>query len=225
MPPTLYTRTRSGNPLTIRAPVTPGRYEIRYVMAQSDRVIGRAPVNVTAVEAAFDVADTLMVDTPVAINWTGPDNPNDYISIAEAGTGDGAYVNYERTRNGNPLTFRMPERPGRYELRYVMDQSDRIIARKPVTVLPLQATLRAPDTVDTGSGIEVGWIGPNGPDDFIAVAAPEAEAGQYESRALSRAGNPATVFAPGTAGAYELRYIWAEEDSVLARQPLTVQQP
>ncbi len=220
-----YTRTRSGNPLTIRAPDTPGRYEIRYVMAQSDRVIGRAPVNVTAVEAAFDVADTLMVDTPVAINWTGPDNPNDYISIAEAGTGDGAYVNYERTRNGNPLTFRMPERPGRYELRYVMDQSDRIIARKPVTVLPLQATLRAPDTVDTGSGIEVGWIGPNGPDDFIAVAAPEAEAGQYESRALSRAGNPATVFAPGTAGAYELRYIWAEEDSVLARQPLTVQQP
>ena len=81
-----------------------------------------------------------------------------------------------------------------------------------------------PDTIDAGSGTEVQWTGPNGPDDFIAVAAPEAEADQYESRALSRAGNPATVFAPGEAGTYELRYIWAEEDSILARQPLTVQQ-
>lgn len=218
-----YTRTRDGSPLTVRAPDTPGRYEIRYVMAQSDRVIARSPVNVTAVEAQFDVADTLMVDTPVQINWTGPDNPNDYISIAERGSDDGSYANYERTRNGNPLAIRTPDRPGQYELRYVMAQSDRVIARKPLTIMPLQAMLRAPDTASTGSGIEVGWVGPNGPDDFIAVATPDAPADQYESRALSRAGNPATVFAPGEAGTYELRYVWAEEDSILARQALTVQ--
>ncbi len=218
-----YTRTRNGSPLTVRAPDTPGRYEIRYVMAQSDRVIARSPVNVTAVEASFDVADTLMVDTPVELNWSGPDNPNDYISIAERGSDDGSYVNYERTRNGNPLTIRTPEQPGQYELRYVMDQSDRVIARKALTVMPLQAILRAPDTASAGSGIEVRWVGPNGPDDFIAVATPDAPADQYESRALSRAGSPATVFAPGKAGPYELRYIWAEEDSVLARQALTVQ--
>lgn len=220
-----YTRTRRGNPLTVRAPDTPGSYEIRYVMAQSDRVIARSPVNVTTVEASFDVADTLMVDTPTEVNWTGPGNPNDYISIAEQGSEDGSYVNYTRTRQGNPLTIRTPERPGRYELRYVMAQSDRVIARKPLTIMPLQAILRAPDTVDAGSGIEVRWIGPNGPDDFIAVATPDAGPGQYESRALSRAGNPANVFAPGNPGTYELRYVWAEEDSILARRALTVQQP
>jgi Ca-activated chloride channel family protein len=218
-----YTWTRQGSPLTVRVPDTPGNYEIRYVMAQSDRVIDRSPINVTAVEAGFDVADTLMVDTPVEINWTGPDNPDDYISIAERGSDDGSYINYTRTRQGNPLTIRMPERPGQYELRYVMDQSDRVAARKPLTVMPVQAILRAPDSTSAGSGIEVNWVGPNGPNDFIAVASPDMPASEYESRALSRAGNPATVFAPNEAGAYELRYVWAEEDSVLTRQSLTVE--
>ena len=218
-----YTRTRRGSPLTVRAPDTPGSYEIRYVMAQSDRVIARANVSVNAVEAELDVPDTLMVDTPVPVHWTGPDNPDDYISLAERGSPDDAYVTYERTRKGDPLSMRMPERPGSYELRYVMAQSDRVIARKPVTIIPLQAILRAPDTVRAGSGIEVEWIGPDGPDDFIAVAIPDAPADQYQSRALSRAGDPASVFAPGETGTYELRYVWAEADSVLARRPLVVQ--
>jgi Ca-activated chloride channel family protein len=193
-------------------------------MAQSDRVIARSDVQVTSVSASFDVPDTLMVDTPVDINWEGPNNPSDYVSLAERGAPDGAYVTYTRTRQGDPLTIRTPETPGQYELRYVMAQSDRVIARKPIVVLPLQARLRAPDSAAAGTGVKVSWIGPNGPDDFIAVATPEASATDYESRALSRAGTPATVFAPSTPGPYELRYVWAEEDSVLTRTPLTVTQ-
>lgn len=218
------TYTRNGNPLTVRAPDTPGAYEVRYVMAQSDRVIARSDLKVTSVSASFDVSDTLMVDTPVEIDWEGPDNANDYLSIAERGTPDDSRVNYTYTRNGNPVSIRTPQRPGQYELRYVMAQSDRVIARKPLVVLPLQARLRAPDSVAAGTGLEVSWIGPNGPDDFIAVATPEAAATDYESRALSRAGTPASVFAPSTPGTYELRYVWAEEDSVLTATPLTVSQ-
>jgi len=218
------TYTRNGNPLTVRAPDTPGAYEVRYVMAQSDRVIARSDLKVTSVSASFDVSDTLMVDTPVEIDWEGPDNANDYLSIAERGTPDDSRVNYTYTRNGNPVSIRTPQRPGQYELRYVMAQSDRVIARKPLVVLPLQARLRAPDSVAAGTGLKVSWIGPNGPDDFIAIATREASATDYESRALSRAGSPASVFAPSTPGTYELRYVWAEEDSVLTTTPLTVTQ-
>jgi Ca-activated chloride channel family protein len=78
--------------------------------------------------------------------------------------------------------------------------------------------------VAAGTGLKVSWIGPNGPDDFIAIATREASATDYESRALSRAGSPASVFAPSTPGTYELRYVWAEEDSVLTTTPLTVTQ-
>jgi len=220
-----YTRTRQGNPLTVRAPDTPGSYEIRYVMSQSDRILTSTPLTVTSVSASFDVPDTLMVDTPVEIQWSGPDNPDDYISIAEQGSPSDASVVYERTRRGQPLSIRTPPRPGRYELRYVMAQSDRVIAQKTLTILPLQARLRAPDTVEAGRGMDVSWVGPNGPDDFIAVARPESSADQYESRALSRAGTPANVFAPSEPGTYELRYVWAEEDSVLTRTPLVVESP
>jgi len=218
------TFTGNGSPLTVRVPDTPGAYELRYVMGQSDRVIARSSVKVTSVSASFDVSDTLMVDTPVEISWEGPANPNDFVSIAEKGTDDNTYVNRTFTGNGSPLSIRTPERPGQHELRYVMGQSDRVIARKPLVVLPLQARLRAPDSVAAGTGLEVSWIGPNGPDDFIAVATPDASATDYESRALSRAGTPASVFAPSKPGTYELRYVWAEEDSVLATTSLTVTQ-
>jgi Ca-activated chloride channel family protein len=217
-----FTYTRKGSTLTVRAPDTPGAYELRYAMGQSDRVIARNDLKVTSVSASFDVPDTLMVNTPVEINWSGPDNPDDYVSIAEKGTPDGDYVNFTYTRKGNPLTLQTPERPGRYELRYVMGQNDRVVARKPTTVLPLQARLRAPESVSAGTGIEVSWIGPNGPDDFIAVATPDAAPTDYESRALSRAGSPASVFAPSSPGDYVLRYVWAEKDSVLTERPLTV---
>jgi Ca-activated chloride channel family protein len=217
-----YTYARQGSTLTVRAPDTPGAYELRYVTGQSDRVLARSDLKVASVSASFTVPDTLMVNTPVEIDWSGPDNPDDYVSIAERGTPDGDNVNYTYTRNGNPLTLRTPERPGQYELRYVMAQNDRVVARKPTTVLPLQARLRAPESVPAGTGLEVSWIGPNGPDDFIAVAAPDAGPTDYESRALSRAGSPASVFAPSSSGNYVLRYVWAEKDSVLTERSLTV---
>ncbi len=217
--------SRGGNPLSVRAPDTPSgeEYEIRYVMYQSDRVIARSPITITEATASFDVADTLMVDTPVDIDWEGPDNHRDYISLAEPGSRDDETVTSRRTdRGGHPLTLRMPEQPGEYELRYIMGQEDHVIERKDVVVLPLQARLEAPDSVERGTGIDVSWIGPNGPSDFIAIASPDADPDTYKSRARSRAGSPATVFAPNTPGSYELRYVWAEEDSVLTQQSLEV---
>jgi len=172
----------------------------------------------------LELPTAVTAGSPFEVTWEGPANPDDYISIAEKGTDDNAYADRTFTGNGSPLTVRVPDNPGAYEVRYVMAQSDRVIACKPLAVLPLQARLRAPDSVATGTGLEVSWIGPNGPDDFIAVATPEAAATDYESRALSRAGTPASVFAPSTPGTYELRYVWAEEDSVLTATPLTVSQ-
>jgi len=216
------TFTDKGSPLTVRAPDTPGNYEVRYILSESDSALARKDLNVISVSASITVSDTLMVDTPIEVEWTGPDNPGDYISVAERGTDDDSRVNRTFTDNGNPLTLRTPETPGSYEFRYIMGQSDRAVARKTVSVLPLQARLRAPDTTAAGAGIEVSWIGPNGPDDFIAVAAPDADPTDYESRARSRAGTPASVFAPSRPGAYVLRYVWVEEDSVLTERPLTV---
>jgi hypothetical protein len=80
----------------------------------------------------------------------GAGNSNNYISIAEKGTDDNTYVNRTYTGSGSPLSIRTPTRPGQYELRYVMAQSDRVTARKPLVVLPLQApSVFAPSTPGT----------------------------------------------------------------------------
>ena len=42
----LYTYTRSGSPLTVKAPKEPGNYELRYVTAQDKKVLARLPITV-----------------------------------------------------------------------------------------------------------------------------------------------------------------------------------
>ncbi len=42
----VYTYTRDGNPLIIKAPELPGTYELRYVMTQDDVVLATNPLTV-----------------------------------------------------------------------------------------------------------------------------------------------------------------------------------
>ncbi|HSR69877.1 MAG TPA: hypothetical protein VLU25_18255 [Acidobacteriota bacterium] len=215
-----YTYTRRGSPLEIRAAETPGDYEVRYVMAQSKRTLASIPIEVTAVEASLSAPEESMVEVPVEVTWTGPDNRNDYIAIVESGSPEGTSGQYTYTRRGNPLTVRGPETPGQYEIRYVLSQSKRTLASRPLLVKPISASLDAPEKAAPGATVEVSWTGPDDQGDFIAIAKPDAEANSYESRALSSAGNPATLFAPSEPGQYQIRYVRKRE--VLATRNLEV---
>lgn len=217
-----YAYTKQGSPLSLTAPETAGPHEVRYVMDQSKRILARAPVRVTPASAELQAPDTMMIDTGVEINWTGPDNEDDYITVVEKGAPQGSYLAYTYTREGSPLVVNVPETPGRYELRYVMGQSKRILARAPLTVMPLSARLQAPADTTAGASLRIRWQGPNHPKDFIAIAREGAPSDAYESRALSRAGHPAALFAPSAPGTYEVRYVMAAEDSILATAPLHV---
>ena len=217
-----YTYTRNGSPLELTASETAGEYELRYLMGQSKRVLASAGIEVTAVEASLSVATDAMVEAPIEVTWTGPDNHNDYITVVEAGGPEGTYGDYTYTRKGSPLTVRGPKTPGVFEVRYVTGQAKKVLASQKVTVKPLGATLKVPDQVAPGASLEVSWTGPNNPKDFIAVAKKGAPAVSYESRALSRAGNPAALFAPSSAGSYELRYVLNKGNQILVSVPIKV---
>ncbi len=182
---------------------------------------------------SFRVVQTARLETPAevaagagfAVSWTGPGNDGDYVTIVEAGAAQGSYLSYAYTNSGTPLTLTASETPGLYEVRYVMGQSKRILASTPVTVRPLSASLEAPSDTTAGVSFEVLWTGPNNPEDFIAIAKADAPAQSYESRAYSRAGHPATLFTPSTPGAYEIRYVLAQSDSILAAIPISVTSP
>ncbi|MEE8586055.1 MAG: VWA domain-containing protein, partial [Acidobacteriota bacterium] len=201
---------------------TPGNYEVRYVMGKSKRILARASVSVKAAQASLSLSGDAMVDAPIEVSWTGPDNDKDYITVVESGAPQGKYLGYTYTKQGSPLTVRGPKTPGQYEIRYVMGQSKNILTSLPVTVTPLSAHLEAPAKAAPGASIEVSWKGPNNPQDFIAIAKKDAPFNSYQSRALSAAGSPSSLFAPTAPGEYEIRYVLSKSKQVLASVPISV---
>ncbi len=220
-----YTYTKKGSPLQLTASEESGAYEVRYVMGQSKRVLASSDIKVAAVDATLSAPDEVMVETPVEVAWTGPGNDKDYITVVEAGAPQGNYGAYTYTRKGSPLTVKAPKTPGLFEIRYVMGQSKKVLVSRQVTVKPLGASLKAPSEIAPGASLEVNWTGPNNPKDFIAVAKKEAPGKSFESRAYSRAGDPAKLFAPSTVGTYELRYVLNKGNRVLTSVPIKVVPP
>ena len=217
-----YSYTRKGSPLKLVASEDPGAYEVRYVMGQSKRILSSRDISVVAVDATLSASEEVMVETSVEVAWTGPGNDKDYITMVEAGAPEGTYGAYTYTQKGSPLIVKVPKTPGLFELRYVMGRSKKVLASRQVTVKPLAASLKAPSEIAPGASLEVNWTGPNNPKDFIAVAKKEAPGNSFESRAYSRAGNPAKLFAPSTAGTYELRYVLNKGNRVLTSVPIKV---
>ena len=217
-----YTYTRKGTPLEVRAPDEPGSYELRYVSAQSNVTLAVLPITVTAVSATLGAPPLANAGAGVEVSWTGPDNQNDFVTVVVTGEKEGKHGNYTYTRKGNPLVVRMPETPGSYELRYVTGQSKQTLVRLPITLAPVAATLEAAPVVAAGSMIQVDWSGPDNQNDLIAIARPDQDNRQTIAYTYTRNGSPLEVRAPKEKGAYELRYLTAQDKNILARLPITV---
>ncbi|MFY0622494.1 MAG: hypothetical protein JXQ89_12420, partial [Pelagimonas sp.] len=131
--PINYTGARDGSPLTLRMPSIPGDYEIRYQLAEERAVVARTPISVTPVEVTLTAPASGKADSHVTVDWTGPGNRGDFISIHEVG-GDVWGQNNESLRDGSSVELRLPETPGAYEIRYQLAEERAVIARIPISV-------------------------------------------------------------------------------------------
>ncbi|MDT8880520.1 vWA domain-containing protein [Halomonas saccharevitans] len=213
-----YTRTSRGSPLTLTAPDALGNFEIRYVLQQSGRTLATQPIGLTPATAQ------LMVDAPIVpsgqfpVEWTGPDNPKDYITIVEAGAPEGTYTDYVRTSRGSPVTLEAPAEPGDYEVRYVIQQSGRTLASLPVSVGAGEVSLTIEGTPEAGGIVTVNWQGPGRYEDLIQIVmADAAEDANAIREARASQGSPLQLFAPSAAGDYEIRYKASDSGEVLER--------
>ncbi|TNF18881.1 MAG: VWA domain-containing protein [Rhodobacteraceae bacterium] len=213
-----YAYTRKGSPAEVLMPSQPGAYELRYVMNQDNTVLATRKVTVTEVTASLEAEGTALAGSLLPVAWEGPDYPNDYISVARPG--DSGYESYAYTRKGTPGEVRMPTVPGSYELRYVMNQDNRVLATLPVEVTEISATLEAPAQAAAGQQVEVAWTGPDYANDYISVARPGDKG--YEGYTYTRKGAPLTVTMPLVPGSYELRYVMNQDTTILASQPIEV---
>jgi hypothetical protein len=206
--------------LQLQLPAEPGAYELRVCAAASPYgTLARQALTIEGSMATVKAAATLKAGGEFEVTWTGPNNPRDYITIGGATS---KYLNYKYTRDGSPLKITAPDKPGEYEVRYILGQGDTIIARQAVTVGATAASVTAPAQAAAGAKIPIGWQGPGNPRDYITIVkADSAERTWGDYQYVTRGGNPLTMTAPDTPGEYEARYL-SGENNTLARARFTV---
>jgi len=213
-----FAYTRDGSPATLDMPAEPGTYELRYVMNQDRTVLATAPIEVRPLAVAVDGPAEAERGATIPVGWQGPGNDNDYIAVSIPGESD--YVNFAYLRDGNPVQLEMPAEPGDYELRYVLNADRSILASAPITVTDIALSVSAPAEAIAGAEVEVSWVGPDYPSDYIAVAEPGDRS--YVNFTYTREGNPLPLQMPVTPGSYEIRYVFNQDREIGATTTITV---
>ncbi len=213
--------TRNGNPLEVTATHTPGDAEIRYMNEQGNVVLARQPIRIVAGAITLKAPAEAVAGSAVSIEWTGPDNKGDFISIVPKSEKDGIYQKWAYTSTGSPLDVIATRTLGEAEIRYMNEDGNMVLARAPITITEPVITLKAATQGIAGEKISIEWTGPNTPGDFITIVPKSAENGTYEDYAYTRGGSPAAVNACA-AGPAEIRYMNEDGNIVLARIPITV---
>jgi hypothetical protein len=219
-----YKYTSGGSPAKITAPEEPGEYEVRYILGQGDTVIAAQKVTVGTVSASLTVPAQVAAGARITVNWTGPGNPRDYLTVVKAGAAEGTYGRYEYVSKGNPVSLIAPDAPGEYEARYLTAQNNTTLARAKFSVGAVSGSLTGPPQAAAGESIKVTWKGPDNPRNFITIVPEGAREGEY-SASYAYTGpknNPVTLLAPLQPGEYELRYSTAESYYTIARAALKV---
>ena len=180
------------------------------------------PIERPLPQATLEAPDEAAAGSELAVHWTGPDEKGDRITIAEAGAPDKQYNDYAYTSRGSPATLTAPDSLGTFELRYLYGGTNTVLARAPVTLTPVSATVEAPAEVAAGSDFEVHWTGPANKGDSITIAEAGAPEGKYSDYAYTSRGSPARLTAPDALGSYEVRYLVGQSKRVLAIAPVTL---
>jgi hypothetical protein len=211
-------------PVELTAPTSPGEYEIRYLGAASPyATLARRTIAIEPVTATLTASAELTAGAPFSFEWTGPDNPRDFITLVPATAGEREYDKYIYTSRGNPAQLTAPDVPGAYELRYLTGATPNVVlGRLPLRVGGAAASLVGPERVPAGAGVTVEWTGPNNPRDFITIVPAGTPARKYDAYVYTDRGNPAALTAPEIAGEYEVRYLTGQTYATLAAVALAV---
>ena len=219
------TYTRGGSPAKVTAPMEPGESEIRYISGEGNKVLARQPIKVVAAEITLKAPDEVIAASSVAVEWTGPNNNNDFIAIMPRSAPDGSWKNTGYTRGGSRLKLVAPSEPGPAEIRYYSGLEHKVLARRAVTVKAAEIKLTAPASAPAGSSVSIEWTGPNNPNDFLTIVPKGAKDGTTGKLTYTRNGSPSKIATPSTPGAAELRYVNGGDYRVLARTELTLTAP
>jgi Ca-activated chloride channel family protein len=123
---------------TLSAPSAPGEYEIRLLDQNTHETITSRKLTVVNTEATVVAPARVVSGSSIAINWYGPNNKKDYITIVSADAPEGYYAEYKYTENPSPIELTAPKTPGSYEIRYMVGKSNTTLACAQLSVVKKQ---------------------------------------------------------------------------------------
>lgn len=218
-----------GKPVQLQMPSTAGTYELRYISPlRSPAVLARLSVMVVEAEAALDAPGEATAGGVLEFTARGPAGEYDWIGFAAVGSPSSAYLNGHYLRpNSTEFTAQLavPGTTGDYELRYVLNEGARILVAVPIKVVEAQTFVQGPEQVMAGDLVEIHARGPAGDRHWIGFAPAGSEPGAYLANSYERPQGEEsriTVQAPRDPGAYELRYILNESETIAASRPIQV---
>lgn len=223
----------------IGGPTISGEYEVRYTLNEPRVILARLPLTVTDTDYMLAAPDTVAAASEFSVDWTGPYNRDDFLTIIEKDSEDVFRRGFtSRTVEGEAVTMTAPAEPGDYEIRYILTNGytlypgmQRVVqASIPIKVEDIGASITAPERAVGGSTIriEIDTPGDDWADDTVSVIEPGAVKTNADARyALYRVQTDTGAFdirVPAIAGDYEIAYFLNPGSRVLTRQPITITQ-
>jgi Ca-activated chloride channel family protein len=212
----------SDGSVSLAAPRAPGAHTVSLVSGWAQVLISRS-LEAFEVLATLEAPARAEPGSELVVSWTGPDDPHDFLSIAEPAAPADTYLSWTPAEAGNPARLRAPTVAGSYELRYVRGGVAEVLARRGLEVVRAEPRITVPRTVAAGTRFEVQWRGTAAEGDLVVVAARDAADDEYFDFAYVGMDGPLTLAAPFAPGGYEVRYLSGADRAVLARRALRVQ--
>lgn len=224
----IVVRDKSSN--TLKAPAETGMYEVRYVLREGGRTLASAIIEIAEPEVTVSAPDQIRASNRLKIAWSGTVDKSDYVTLVPLGTPDGEFGEYFVVRDRQEGELIAPEQTGMYELRYVLREGNKVLARQTVEVLAADAALEsgaslsAPDTAAPGSTIEVGWsVDSDSTDQRITLARGNQAIFTWLEAVRINGESPVRITLPDESGVYELRFLDVANQAVLARKVIKVE--
>ncbi len=221
----LKTKSEGKGVITLHAPAAAGPVELRYVSPlRKNSVLARVVLDVADAEVRLDAPDSVPAGSKFTFTARGPVGKSHWIGFAPKGSPMTSYLQYARPTGAvSEIELMPPAEPGEYELRYVLNEHERIIASRPIEVVSSEVSISGPASVMTGDTVAIEASGPHGSGHWIGFAPVGSEAGEYRDYLrLQGAHTEGSLMAPTEAGEYELCYVLNEREKVVASQPIKV---
>ncbi len=135
-----YERPSEGK-VALVSPLTPGPYELRYVLSAADgaKVLASQPITVVEPAIVLEAPGEVAAGTMIYVNTSGPANGSNFVGFAEPeqdawGTASGSWESADNIKDGK-VDVPAPETAGTYELRFVLTSGDASVAARQTVIV------------------------------------------------------------------------------------------